>query len=71
MTSTVLCVLPRHEGTGRGDETTLPTHTHGSVPGYATTYCKGCTHSSMKMKQDDRMLGAYAMTKKGYALKKS
>jgi hypothetical protein len=70
MTSTIICVLPRHEETGGGDATTLPTPTHGNVSGYTATYNKSCTHTLIKMKREDKMSGACAMTKKGYTLRK-
>jgi hypothetical protein len=70
MTSTMLRALLRQEGTGGGDETIPPTPTHDSIPDYATTYYKGCTHTPMKTKHGDRMSRAYAMTKKGYTLRK-
>lgn len=50
---------------GGGDETTLHTPMHDSVPGYATTYNRGCTRTLSKTKKEDKMSGACVMTKKG------
>jgi hypothetical protein len=55
---------------GGVDATMLPTPTHSSVSGYSATYNRGCTCTSIKAKQEDRMLGACVMTKKGYILRK-
>jgi hypothetical protein len=70
MISNVLCALPRHEEMDGGDATTPPTPTHDIVPEYDATYRKGCTRTSIKTKEVDRMSRVCAITKKGYALMK-
>jgi hypothetical protein len=56
--------------TGRGDETTPPTLTHGSVPDYVASYRKGCMRTPNRQNRKIGMSGAYTTTKKGYTLRK-